>query len=135
MELSVSDNSMFFLKQKTAYEMRISDWVQTCALPICCASMRKPAVLTTRPSLMAPTWKCSAASAQVARASSGVSQGRSTALRKGKVASSSTRRMGVSMRTRSEEHTAELQSLMRSTYAVFGVEEKTKEDNQQLRTL
>src|SRR3546814_19975488 len=25
----------FFFKQKTAYEMRISDWVQTCALPIC----------------------------------------------------------------------------------------------------
>src|SRR3546814_5569624 len=25
---------IFFFKQKTAYEMRISDWVQTCALPI-----------------------------------------------------------------------------------------------------
>src|SRR3546814_15217743 len=25
----------FFFKQKTAYEMRISDWSQTCALPIC----------------------------------------------------------------------------------------------------
>src|SRR3546814_6445797 len=25
---------VFFFKQKTAYEMRISDWVQTCALPI-----------------------------------------------------------------------------------------------------
>src|SRR3546814_450082 len=25
----------FFFKQKTAYEMRISDWIQTCALPIC----------------------------------------------------------------------------------------------------
>src|SRR3546814_8401309 len=24
----------FFFKQKTEYEMRISDWVQTCALPI-----------------------------------------------------------------------------------------------------
>src|SRR3546814_2070949 len=26
---------MLFFKQKTAYEMRISDGVQTCALPIC----------------------------------------------------------------------------------------------------
>src|SRR3546814_2903290 len=26
--------SFFFFKQKTAYEMRISDWIQTCALPI-----------------------------------------------------------------------------------------------------
>src|SRR3546814_1916289 len=25
---------IFFFKQKTAYEMRISDWIQTCALPI-----------------------------------------------------------------------------------------------------
>src|SRR3546814_9200943 len=25
----------FFFKQKTAYEMRISDWSSTCALPIC----------------------------------------------------------------------------------------------------
>src|SRR3546814_6218145 len=28
------DELVFFFKQKTAYEMRISDWVQTCALPI-----------------------------------------------------------------------------------------------------
>src|SRR3546814_8145180 len=26
----------FFFKQKTAYEMRISDWSSTCALPISC---------------------------------------------------------------------------------------------------
>src|SRR3546814_626789 len=26
---------VFFFKQKTAYEMRISDWSSTCALPIC----------------------------------------------------------------------------------------------------
>src|SRR3546814_1101939 len=26
--------AFFFFKQKTAYEMRISDWSQTCALPI-----------------------------------------------------------------------------------------------------
>src|SRR3546814_8870312 len=26
-------------KQKTAYEMRISDWSQTCALPICFAAI------------------------------------------------------------------------------------------------
>src|SRR3546814_1084027 len=30
----------FFFKQKTAYEMRISDWIQTCALPIFCLSPR-----------------------------------------------------------------------------------------------
>src|SRR3546814_10292299 len=29
-----SDWLVFFFKQKTAYEMRISDWSSTCALPI-----------------------------------------------------------------------------------------------------
>src|SRR3546814_6551222 len=27
-------SAFLFFKQKTAYEMRISDWIQTCALPI-----------------------------------------------------------------------------------------------------
>src|SRR3546814_2134525 len=29
----------FFFKQKTAYEMRISDWSSTCALPISCRDL------------------------------------------------------------------------------------------------
>src|SRR3546814_10503512 len=33
----------FFFKQKTAYEMRISDWIQTCALPISAVLSWKPA--------------------------------------------------------------------------------------------
>src|SRR3546814_3796141 len=31
---SLGCHSIFLYKQKTAYEMRISDWSQTCALPI-----------------------------------------------------------------------------------------------------
>src|SRR3546814_1429894 len=31
----------FYFQQKTAYEMRISDGVQTCALPICAAWMEQ----------------------------------------------------------------------------------------------
>src|SRR3546814_4353258 len=31
---SLSVCSFFFFKQKTAYEMRVSDWSSTCALPI-----------------------------------------------------------------------------------------------------
>src|SRR3546814_1907890 len=30
-----------FFKQKTAYEMRISDWSQTCALPISAAVLKR----------------------------------------------------------------------------------------------
>src|SRR3546814_12538022 len=33
-ELLILSCLCFFFKQKTAYEMRISDWIQTCALPI-----------------------------------------------------------------------------------------------------
>src|SRR3546814_6667869 len=32
--MSVCHFDFFFFKQKTAYEMRISDWSSTCALPI-----------------------------------------------------------------------------------------------------
>src|SRR3546814_2300891 len=32
---TVGDIGFFFFKQKTAYEMRISDWSSECALPIC----------------------------------------------------------------------------------------------------
>src|SRR3546814_1907860 len=32
--LVIAQLSFLFFKQKTAYEMRISDWSQTCALPI-----------------------------------------------------------------------------------------------------
>src|SRR3546814_9399786 len=34
---------VFFFKQKTAYDMRISDGVQTCALPICGRGSRRAA--------------------------------------------------------------------------------------------
>src|SRR3546814_9918939 len=35
----------FFFKQKTAYEMRISDWSSTCALPISCLSAPAPRIV------------------------------------------------------------------------------------------
>src|SRR3546814_11107088 len=38
----------FFFKQKTAYEMRISDGVQTCALPNCAAGPAPPARRATK---------------------------------------------------------------------------------------
>src|SRR3546814_3766176 len=32
---------IYFFKQKTAYEVRISEWIQTCALPISCGEQRR----------------------------------------------------------------------------------------------
>src|SRR3546814_4341732 len=39
--LYVVDSSFFFFKQKTAYEMRISDWSSDVCLPISCAALRQ----------------------------------------------------------------------------------------------
>src|SRR3546814_2260351 len=41
--------------------------------------------------------------------------------------------MGAWLKIRSEEHTSELQSLMRSSYAVFCLKKKTKNYNSKLR--
>src|SRR3546814_6939545 len=38
---------MFFFKQRTAYEMRISDWITTCALPIFFGTFMAWAVVRT----------------------------------------------------------------------------------------
>src|SRR3546814_9742891 len=38
----------FFFKQKTAYAMRISDWSQTCALPISASQRRKVVALVSK---------------------------------------------------------------------------------------
>src|SRR3546814_8435003 len=113
----------FFFKQKTAYEMRISDWSSdVCSSDLCvravsCRSLGKrrggfstracPCRATTTPirhkahtrhSLARPSWR---------RA---WFPGRYRAHRR--------------RRWRSEEHTSELQSLMRSSYAVFCLKKK-----------
>src|SRR3546814_1546339 len=114
----------FFFKQKTAYEMRISDWssdvcssdlvptVRSCAAAILvlialalgrdALSMRMVAVagffvlLLWPESLMGPSFQMSFAAVLAI----------------------------VTLHTRSEEHTSELQSLMRISYAVFCLKKK-----------
>src|SRR3546814_4107469 len=102
----------FFFKQKTAYEMRISDWSSdVCSSDLSTSSRaafarhtipmksknRSRYARTPRPSSYSRTSPCSRT-----RASS----------------------------RRSEEHTSELQSLMRISYAVFCLKKK-KNDNTQ----
>src|SRR3546814_5868531 len=88
----------FFFKQKTAYEMRISDWSSdVCSSDLCRAfrhAHRRPgAIIECR---------------------SGGGDGRVCG------------RSGSDRRARSEEHTSELQSLMRISYAVFRLKKKKK---------
>src|SRR3546814_10158777 len=113
---------VFFFKQETAYEMRISDWSSdVCSSDlgaIICLTARETTIVTTiriyrcrkirakfppRPSRNFTRWslgKCS--TAMRLRAGSG----------------------NITARPRSEEHTSELQSLMRPSYAVFCLKKK-----------
>src|SRR3546814_1226771 len=82
----------FFFKQKTSYEMRISDW----SSDVCSSDLRGEPGAGVAPLL-----------------------GRRSGVRAG-------RRSGGRLARRSEEHTSELQSLMRISYAVFCLKKKNK---------
>src|SRR3546814_1650955 len=110
----------FFFKQKTAYEMRISDWSSdVCssdlrywdagpAPPVRCPSRQcrcrraafAPAPRDRRPGVRLPATRCPIG--RRARYNTGYRD------------------------CRSEEHTSELQSLMRISYAVFCLKKKIK---------
>src|SRR3546814_5163335 len=93
---------VFFFKQKTAYDMRISDWSSDV-----CSSDLAPGV---RRSPHAP-W--------TALPTAGPARGRSRRSARPRAARHRT--------SRSEEHTSELQSLMRISYAVFCLKKKKKQ--------
>src|SRR3546814_1429466 len=98
----------FFFKQKTAYEMRISDW----SSDVCSSDLSTPWPLPRR-LLPAPR------------------RARSLADRcnwPAKRPLSSFSRRGAARCGRSEEHTSELQSLMRISYAVFCLKKKNTQN-------
>src|SRR3546814_4429063 len=85
-----------FFKQKTAYEMRISDW----SSDVCSSDLATAASIlsaATSRSAMPASARHSSASRRIVR---------------------------LLMQERSEEHTSELQSLMRISYAVFCLKKK-----------
>src|SRR3546814_10208211 len=108
----------FFFKQKTAYEMRISDW----SSDVCSSDLSRPTWRARRRG-SPPTciWR-TAISARRARRSTGRCANCPTRRRCGSTSRGSARRAP----TRSEEHTSELQSLMRISYAVFCLKKKTQ---------
>src|SRR3546814_6924214 len=136
----------FFFKQKTAYEMRISDWSSdVCSSDLCYRGGRRAAARRRR----APTNAVGRAAALprlrqlrarlrarhlprfhhrllcdrphrgCAAAGAGAAVRRLPALRRDARA------------VRSEEHTSELQSLMRISYAVFCLKKKKKKKREQ----
>src|SRR3546814_3271948 len=119
----------FFFKQKTAYEMRISDW----SSDVCSSDL----TISFGAGVAAVTF-CTGGGASCARPVP-------AAARQSAVAKATDRyfsftdgfsNQGVSARAvlstkaaymaRSEEHTSELQSLMRISYAVLCLKKKTK---------
>src|SRR3546814_6363191 len=115
---------VFFFKQKTAYEMRISDW----SSDVCSSDLarRRRAGHAARPRLAADR----AADRRPGRADDPASRRQPFAVRAaarglaglGILPPSRRSRGGVA--ERSEEHTSELQSLMRISYAVFCLKTK-----------
>src|SRR3546814_2332335 len=90
----------FFFKQKTAYEMRISDW----SSDVCSSDLLWPDRRTQ-------------AVARDPRRLQGFADPQQRLHRHA-------RQRGAGQRLRSEEHTSELQSLMRISYAVFCLKKK-----------
>src|SRR3546814_7361711 len=121
---------VFFFKQKTAYEMRISDW----SSDVCSSDLAAPAFRTaghpaTRRCRPHRAWTGPAPGRHATRAAqrARLGGGQGDAPRPGR-ALRLRWRAGRRPATlpRSEEHTSELQSLMRNSYAVFCLHKKNK---------
>src|SRR3546814_7897966 len=100
---------IFFFKQKTAYEMRISDWSSdVCSSDLCLRQRaeRSPTGTTGRRASPPSTARGRAPATNTCRPGT------------------ATTSMPAAPTTRSEEHTSELQSLMRISYAVFCLKKK-----------
>src|SRR3546814_9389036 len=111
----------FFFKQKTAYEMRISDW----SSDVCSSDLSRTAACWcpgTRRRGCGENVHGNGAATRRCRASA---RTRATAARRNRRHPDD--RIAIDTRcrrARSEEHTSELQSLMRISYAVFCLKKK-----------
>src|SRR3546814_2205065 len=114
----------FFCKQKTAYEMRISDWSSTCALPISGSArlVRDEQFGPVVPVLCYAELADAITRINASEHRLGSSVWSSDPYRAYLVATRI-----ESATVRSEEHTSELQSLMRISYAVFCLKKKIEE--------
>src|SRR3546814_5832970 len=108
--------NVFFFKQKTAYEMRISDW----SSDVCSSDLRYESQgrFSAAPSRRVP--------ASAARRADSAGRGRRHRRSHTPAAAARCRCADreSSVGCRSEEHTSELQSLMRNSYAVFCLKKK-----------
>src|SRR3546814_9510050 len=105
---------LFFFKQKTAYEMRISDW----SSDVCSSDLPAP-----RNQKMSPSRSAATSPKRKLNPSCKLLNSVSPMTRCW-TSEPSFRLTILSLGSRSEEHTSELQSLMRISYAVFCLKKK-----------
>src|SRR3546814_8049431 len=107
----VSCKTFFFFKQKTAYEMRISDWSSDVCSSDLIGGKATIASLAVTDKGTLGVMLDSGATGTGLQVTGNASFGDESKL---------------ALRLRSEEHTSELQSLMRISYAVFCLKKKKK---------
>src|SRR3546814_2282306 len=121
---------IFFFKQKTAYEMRISDW----SSDVCSSDLTSRKCANISPSAFRKAGQNSWLKLVIAKRGTPASSSSATSS-----AIPSIRPLMLSLKrgphnpirsARSEEHTSELQSLMRISYAVFCLNNKTNQTTQ-----
>src|SRR3546814_7090199 len=120
----------FCFKQKTAYEMRISDW----SSDVCSSDL---VTGTTIPTILSTTGKSKLQTTiPVLAISIGLKPGRRCSpprIDRARPKFHLAVMPFASVQPRSEEHTSELQSLMRISYAVFCLKKKTNKRQPQTR--
>src|SRR3546814_8432959 len=129
----------FFFKQKTAYEMRISDW----SSDVCSSDLRRPAPALGRRAHHRMAQPMSASRQRLggvrrlrrSLAHHRFHQAHDTPYRKTRIMSRALTVIlcagPIVVVKRSEEHTSELQSLMRISYDVFCLKKKKKNTTNQ----
>src|SRR3546814_4979363 len=117
----------FFFKQKTAYEMRISDW----SSDVCSSDLARIVAVGAGVRLCPHAGGRERVSARFrwrrARRAGAAGDDPGRAARRDRAVAAflcGRRRIGAWLRLRSEEHTSELPSLMRISYAVFCLKKK-----------
>src|SRR3546814_3608545 len=146
----------FFFKQKTAYDMRISDWSSyvcssdlVLALDLVEQCGGEAILLAVEPVLRRAVQRIDVArdvtrvlldpaAAGAGRQQGGDHEGGGEQARRDAQGGTLSHARGIAtarMNARSEEHTSELQSLMRISYAVFCLKKKKQNSQEQISTI
>src|SRR3546814_6324670 len=123
---------VFLFKQKTAYEMRISDWSSdVCSSDLRLSPLIGASTLCAISSLRAASF-ASRSGVTARAADNNVANRLRSSIRSCRQRTRSTScnsTLTLRPTSRSEEHTSELQSLMRISYAVFCLKKKNNHKN------